>query len=86
MNRLKTITLPRGYDGLHIELPGSIINIHTGLTSLHGHEVVSISVDADGDRYAGDPEWWCLPGDVDRRGAGIRIVQCPAAEIAQEAD
>jgi len=36
MTRLKTLKVPRGYAGLHIELPGAIVNIHVGLETLAG--------------------------------------------------
>lgn len=73
--KLKTIRIPRGYDGLHIEAPGVIVNIEKiteGMTR--------VDVNANGDRYAGEPEWWCEPSELEPRGIGIRIVMKDPAE------
>lgn len=59
---------------LHIEAPGCIINIRVGLTDHEGRSVTAISIEADGDRYAGDPEWW-IEGDRGSKGIGVRVVR-----------
>lgn len=58
---------------LHIEAPGCIVNIRVGLTDTDGREVVNVSVTADGDRYAGDPEWW-MDGKRGETGGVFRVV------------
>lgn len=60
---------------IKITFPGGIVNITTGLRSRHGREVVNVSVSADGDRYAGDPQWWAKWGEIDKRGGGCRIIK-----------
>lgn len=75
MPEMKTVTVPRGYRGLHIEIPGAIVNITTGLHNDKGQEVTHINVMADQDRYMGDPEWWAEWGHVDRIGGTCRIIQ-----------
>jgi hypothetical protein len=59
---------------LHIEVPGGIINIRIGLADIAGRPVTSVSVLADGDRYAGDPEWW-VDGEAGNNGADFGLVQ-----------
>jgi hypothetical protein len=59
---------------LHIEAPGCIINIHVGLTDNTGRSVTAISINADGDRYSGDPAWW-IDGEKGNAGVGVRVVQ-----------
>ncbi|GMU20575.1 MAG: hypothetical protein AMXMBFR13_06720 [Phycisphaerae bacterium] len=85
--RLKTVTVPRGYEGLHIEVPGAIVNIYTHLRDEGGRQVVRVSVDADGDKYAGEPQWWCpdlADNGLDPGGVGIRIVQMDEKPVVQE--
>lgn len=59
---------------LHIEAPGCIINIHVGLSDVDGREVTRVSIDADGDRYSGEPQWW-IDGEEGKKGLGVRIVR-----------
>jgi hypothetical protein len=60
---------------LHIEAPGCIINIRVGLTDTDGRKVTNVSIEADGDRYVGDPEWWIDAGDGKwSRSGGARVV------------
>lgn len=77
---LKTIKVPRKRDGLHIELPGAVVNIYAHLTDNEGRRLIRVNVDADGDRYSGEPQWWC-PDLPDPKGIGIRIVQMPREEL-----
>lgn len=81
-DKLKTVRVPRGYGGLHIEAPGCIINVQTsGLSGPNGEPMTHVSVNADGDRYAGDTPWWAIPGAVvDSRGVGLRIIETDAGE------
>jgi hypothetical protein len=60
---------------LHVEFPGGIVNITCGLRARHGRDVVSVSVSADGNRFAGDPEWWAKWGTTDKNGGGCRIIR-----------
>ena len=75
--RLKSITVPRGYDGLHIEVDGVLINIMTGLRNIDGQKVTTIRVNPD--QYAGDPQWKAFVStdqykEVETDGCGIRVV------------
>jgi hypothetical protein len=56
--RTKRVNLSSKRERLHIEAPGCIVNIHTGMVTVDGAEVTSVEVIADGDRYAGEPPWW----------------------------
>ena len=70
--KLKSVHVPRGYDGLHCEVDGCIVNIHTGLTDIEGRTVTRVSIMCDD--YAGEPSWSIegRPGDLNQ---GIRIIQ-----------
>ena len=57
-----------------IEVPGGIINITTGLIDSNGSAVTHISISADGNRYAGNPEWW-VNGETGNDGIGLRLVR-----------
>lgn len=72
----RTISLTRKSSLLHIEAPGCIVNINPTLTDNEGRAVVNVSVTADGNRYAGDPEWW-VDGQRGNDGVGLRIIQTP---------
>lgn len=63
------------YNEIKVEFPGGIVHVRTGLTDRMGNEVVNVSVSADGNRYAGDPEWWAYWGNIDARGGGCRIIK-----------
>lgn len=58
-----------------IEFPGGMVFITTGLHDSDGNEVVHVSVSADGDRFAGEPEWWAHCGDTSELGLGVRIIK-----------
>lgn len=73
---MRTVSLTRKSGMLHIEAPGCIVNITPGLTDTEGRAVVNVSVSADGNRYAGDPEWW-VDGQRGNDGIGLRIIQTP---------
>lgn len=64
-------------DFLHVEAPGCIINIRCDLADRDGRPVVSVEVLADGDRYAGDPQWWIdgKAGDNSARSCSLRVVR-----------
>jgi hypothetical protein len=64
---------------LHIELPGAIVNIQIGLRDAEGREVTRIDVQSDGNRYAGDPEWW-VDGVAGDNGRGFRIIRMEPAK------
>lgn len=72
----KAVRLSRKSRPLHIEAPGCIINIHPSITA-DGREVVAISINADGTRYAGQNPWFIegIAGEVHQH---IRIVQVAA--------
>ncbi len=65
-----------GRKALHIEAPGCIVNIEM-LHDAEGCPVTRVDVSADGDRYAGGPEWWCADAGqpLGPRGIGVRVVQ-----------
>ena len=76
--RYRTIQLTRRSrpPSLHIEAPGCIVNIDL-LTDSEGRNVTRVDVNANGDRYAGEPEWWCIDAGatLEPRGIGVRVVQ-----------
>jgi hypothetical protein len=72
---LKTVHVPRGYKGLHVEADGVIVNIRVGLHNNKGQQVTHISVMADGARFMGDAQWWAEWGEVDDLGGVCRIIQ-----------
>lgn len=76
MSKYKTIILNRRCKPLHIEAPGCIVNIDLWYDA-EGRNVTKVDVSANGDRYAGDAEWWCADAGarLEPRGIGIRIVQ-----------
>jgi len=74
--KLKTVLVPRGYDGLHLEVDGAIINVYVGLHDDQGRCVTNITTIPDADRYAGEQGWF--PRDNEGRvisAACIRLVQ-----------
>jgi hypothetical protein len=76
MPDMKTITVSNRsrHRILHIEIPGGIVNIRHNLRDDQGREVTHVSVSVDGNRYAGDPEWW-VDGERGNNGpGGVRIV------------
>ena len=83
----RNISLSRKSSLLHVEAPGCIVNIHPGLTDTDGRAVVRVSIEADGDRYSGDPQWW-VEGVAGARGHGVRVIQTdtPSAPVADAAD
>ena len=50
MTKMKTVTMPRGYNVLHCEVEGAIVNIRVGLRNTRGLAVTHVSV-------IPDPEW-----------------------------
>ena len=66
-----------GTGTFHVEGPGFIANFTAGLRNHEGQEVVAVSISADGDRYAGDPEWWAVVEGkgLTPEGVGFRIVK-----------
>lgn len=80
MSDMKTVRLARKSKMLHIEAPGCIVNITPGLTDVNGRMICRVDVNANGDRYAGDPQWW-VEGEAGNRGLGLRVIQTdtPAA-------
>jgi hypothetical protein len=73
---MRTINLTRKSPMLHVEAPGCVVNIHPALTDTEGRSVVNVSVSADGNRYAGQAEWW-IDGTRGDDGRGLRIIQTP---------
>jgi hypothetical protein len=71
---MRSIRLTARSQLLHIEAPGCIVNIDPGLTDTDGHMVCRVDVNADGDRYKGDRQWW-VEGEAGNRGMSFRIVQ-----------
>jgi len=52
---------------IHIEL----------LHDAEGRDVTRVDVSANGNRFAGEPEWWCADAGspLEPEGIGIRVVQ-----------
>jgi hypothetical protein len=71
---MKTIRLTPRSQMLHIDAPGCIVNIDPGLIDSNGRMVCRVDVNADGDRYKGDAQWW-VEGEAGNRGVGLRIIQ-----------
>jgi len=57
---------------LHIEAPGCIINIHTGLRTSDGQRATAITVQCD--QYAGEPKW-TLPDLGGAKHFNVRVVE-----------
>ena len=45
-------------------------------------QLTRVDVMADGDRYAGDPEWWAKWGSTDKKGGGVLIERAEKEEEA----
>ena len=78
MRDLKSVHVPRGYTGLHCEVPGCIVNIRTALTDDEGRAVTSIQIISD--QYAGEALWYVLVptasgGEIRSDGATLRVRQ-----------
>lgn len=77
MNDMKSIVFngKRKYKKLHIEVPGAIINITVGLTTINGEKCTSIVIRADD--Y--EDEKWSIPDfsseDVYLRHMNVRVVK-----------
>ena len=87
MAHVKEISIgyPRQRKELKVTFPGGIVNITTGVENRNGQKVVHISVSANGDRFAGEPQWWVKWGKVDETGAGCRIIQGTRMDVRREA-
>ncbi len=75
---LKTVHVPRGYTGLHCEVPGCIVNIRVALEDDAGRAVTSIQIQPD--QYTGEAPWYVLVptavgGTVRSDGATLRVRQ-----------
>lgn len=75
---LKTVHVPRGYTGLHCEVPGCIVNIRVALKDAAGRSVTSIQILPD--QYAGEAPWYVLVptvtgGETRSDGATLRVRQ-----------
>lgn len=77
----KTIALSargRGPKRLKIEADGCLLHVEVDHHDDQGNPVTYVSVSANGDRYAGEPEWWVAPGSkVTPSGVGLRVVMKP---------
>lgn len=71
---MRSIRLTARSKLLHIEAPGCIVNIDPGLTDSAGHMVCRVDIDANGDRYKGDAQWW-IEGEAGNRYMSARMVQ-----------
>ena len=86
MSEYKTIRLNARCKPLCIEAPGCVVNIELWHDP-EGRHVTRVDVYADGDRYAGEPQWWCTDAGrrLEPKGIGIRIVQgIPKPETQQK--
>ena len=83
MREMKSVVLSSKAGGvfsgpktLHVEADGCIVNIQVGLHDENGNRVTHVSVDANGDRYSGETQWWVAPGSkVTSKGVGLRVVE-----------
>jgi hypothetical protein len=69
-----TVGYPRGKQAVKIVFPGGAVYVQTSLVTNDGKPVTYVSVDADGDRFAGEPESWARWGTVSKKGGACRIV------------
>lgn len=69
------IGYPRHLTEAVIDFPGGSVTVRCPLLNSKGQVLAYVSVDANGDRYAGDPEWWAKWGSVTRKGAACHIVR-----------
>jgi hypothetical protein len=51
------------------------VSIVVGLQDAEGRTVTRVDVEANGDRFAGDPPWWADWGDCNRTGGCVRVVR-----------
>ncbi len=68
---LKTVTIPRDYEGLHCEVDGCIVNIRVGLTDVKERSVTSIEIICD--EFAGEKQWSVNGGPTGYRN--VRVIQ-----------
>jgi hypothetical protein len=83
----RTITMGPRSKTLHIEAPGCIINI-CQVEDATGRPVTRVDVNANADRYAGEPEWWALVGLDPKpcRGVGVRVIKGVKVQAEDEAN
>lgn len=82
----KTLGLSRRGAAIRIEAPGCIVLVRADLTDAEGRPVTSVSVSADGNRYAGDPEQWAHTTHNDT-GAQVRVIEgAPRPSLASVAE
>lgn len=86
----KTLTMSRRSAAIRIEAPGAVVLVRADLRDDEGRPVTSVSVSADGNRYAGEPEQWAHTAHNDT-GAHVRVIEgaprpgCPVAVVDEEA-
>lgn len=84
VDRMKTVAMPRGYNKLKIELPGCTVFIQVGLQNSDWEDATYISIDADGDRYAGGRPWFTHWGKTEFKGGACRVIhEQPGSEFSQ---
>jgi len=73
---LKAVTIPRGYQGIHCEISGCIVNIREGLTDKQGRAVTSVEILCDD--YAGEATWKI---NGRKRYANVRVIRLKGKRI-----
>lgn len=80
MKQLKSVRIPRGYTGLHCEVPGCVVNIRTDLADTEGRAITSVQIQPD--NYAGEAPWYVLlptaeGGEARHGSATVRVRREP---------
>jgi hypothetical protein len=82
---MKTIVFSskaRGPKEMRVETDGCVVHIAVGVLDEHGTPITYVSVEADGNRHQGGPEWWVANGSkVEPSGVGLRVVQKPRVRM-----
>lgn len=69
---MKRVTLTGRSKVLHVEAPGCIINIRTGLSDHAGREVTAIEILSDDQDRGGE---WCFADGPMYRSMNVRLVK-----------
>jgi hypothetical protein len=69
-----SVRLTRRPKLVHIEAPGCVVDSNPALTDSDSRMVCRVDVNADLDRYQGDPRWW-IDGEARNNGISAGIVQ-----------
>jgi len=81
--RTKYITMGPRTEAIHIDAPGCIVSIGRHVDD-NGRIVTTVSVEAQGDRFQGEDEWWIIPSamlhNAPLKGTTVRVVRTKEGE------